>query len=143
MEASPDAAERELLQDLASLEERFADERFSHELYQALASTVWTKEGLDAELAPSWSRAEELVNDLRDQFGHDPLVLAQTGGEGAISVLVADELGGLGWSGRPLDTGRDEEAHLDRDGAPPKTAGGSEWERQAHEEADRNRLERG
>ena len=144
MEAGSDAAERQLVEDLASLEERFADEDFSSQLYRALASTVWRKEGLESELGLSWSRAEELVNDLRARFRRDPLVLAQTGGEGEVSDLVASELGGLGWSARPLDTGRDEDAHLGRPESPPRAdAAAPDWERRAHEEADESRLRRG
>ena len=144
MEAGSDAVERQLHADLAGRSERLADEDFCHQLYRALASTVWTKEGLLGEVALSWTRAEEFVNDLRANGGHDPLVLAQTGDEGQISDAVRDELGAFGWSGRPLDTTHDEPSHVNSP-ASPSTADAPtpEWERRAHEEADEGRLRRG
>lgn len=144
MEAGSDAVERQLHADLAGRAERLADDGFCHQLYRALASTVWTKEGLLGEVGLSWTRAEELVNDVRANGGHDPLVLAQTGNEGQISDLVRDELGALGWSGRPLDTAQDEAGHMDSPASPPAAdVPMPEWERRAHEEADEGRLRRG
>lgn len=147
-----EALERELKDDLATLDERFADEEFSTELYRALANSTWRKEGgREGHVALSWSRAEELVNELRKRHGQEPLALVQTGGEGEVSGLVSDELAGLGWSARPLDTSRRDPAHLDHpESAPPREQGerqapvgdSSEWERRAHEEADANRRHR-
>jgi hypothetical protein len=144
MEAGSDAVERQLHADLASRPGRIADEDFCHQLYRALASTVWIKDGLDGEVALSWSRAEEVVNDLRANNSHDPLVLAQTGGEGEISGLIDDELGRLGWSGRALDTAQGLDSHVGSPTSPPRhDAEAPEWERRAHEEADQGRLRRG
>ena len=91
MATTPEALEQELRDDLATLEERFADEEFSSELYRALANNRWRKEGgAEEHVSLSWSRAERLVNELRERFGHEPLTLAQTGGEGEVSDLVAE-----------------------------------------------------
>ena len=145
-----EALEQELVEDLASLEERFADDEFSTELYRALTNNVWRKDddGPDGHVSLSWGRAEELVNQLRVRFGQEPLTLAQTGGEGEISDLVANELGRLGWSARGLNTGRRDDAHLTQPEAPPPADQGErdapagdevEWEEKAHAEAEANR----
>ena len=146
------ALERELLDDLAALPERFADEEFCTDLYRALANNTWRKDGgSDGELSLSWNRAEALVNDLRRRYGEQPLTLAQTGGEGEVSELIADELGRLGWTADPLNTSRHHEAHLTQpESAPPADQGerrapvgdSGEWERRAREEADEQRLRR-
>ena len=149
MEASAEALERQLVTDLASLEQRFADEEFSTELYRALANNVWAKsDGPPGEVSLSWRRAEELVNELRAGHGQQPLTLAQTGGEGEVTALIADELGRLGWTASPLDTSSHHEEHLtEPESAPPPEHGqhqapgdpSGEWERVAHEEAERER----
>jgi hypothetical protein len=58
-----------------------------------------------------------------------------------VSDTIGEELAGLGWSAAPLDTGRHDDAHVDDpEGPPPASAGSGEppdWERRAHEEADR------
>jgi hypothetical protein len=147
MATTPEELEQELRDDLATLEERFADEEFSSELYRALANNRWWKDGAAEEhVSLSWSRAEHLVNDLRARFGHDPLTLAQTGGEGEVSHLVAEQLGHLGWRHESLDTSERDEGHLaEPESAPPAHQGARmagvddprAWEREAHEEADR------
>lgn len=140
--------ERELVEDLASLEERFADEEFSTELYRALTNNAWHKDddGPDGHLSLSWGRAEEIVNELRARGGQSSLALAQTGREGEISDLVVEELARLGWRARALNTSRHDSEHLSQPEAPPPAGQGerrapvgdsSEWERLAHDEADR------
>ena len=114
-----EALERELVDDLTVLEQRFADEEFSTELYRALANNVWRKDGRPQPLSLSWRRAEELVNELRIRYRQEPLEVAQTGGEGEVSDLVERELGTLGWSARPLDTDRREPEHLTSPESPP------------------------
>ena len=147
MATTPEALEQELRDDLATLEEHFADEEFSSELYRALANNRWRKEGgAEEHVSLSWSRAERLVNELRERFGHEPLTLAQTGGEGEVSDLVAEQLGRVGWRYETLDTSERDEAHLaEPESAPPADQGARMagvddprgWEREAHEEADR------
>ena len=149
MTGTAELLERELIEDLTALDERFADEEFSTELYRALASTVWRKDGgPDGHVSLSWSRAEQIVNELRERNAQQPLTLAQTGGEGEVSRLVADELGTLGWRAQPLNTDRPDPQHLGSpESAPPAEQGerrapvedSHEWERRAHAEADENR----
>ena len=145
-----EAVEQELVEDLVALEDRFADEEFSTELYRALTNNVWRKDddGPEGHVSLSWGRAEELVNQLRTRFGQPTLPLAQTGGEGEVSDLVAAELGRLGWRSRPLNTGRRDDAHLTQPESPPPGEQGerdapvgaeTEWEERAHEEAEANR----
>src|SRR5215217_6909354 len=94
--------ERELLRDLGSLGERFADEGFCTDLYRALARNTWSKSGLpDGHVTLSYAHAEEVVNDLRARHAQSSLTLAQTGGEGDVSDTVAGELDRLGWRHRP------------------------------------------
>ena len=138
---------RELTSDLETLGDRFADEKFCTALYRALARTTWNKKGgPDGHVALSYSLAEDLVNELRDRHGQPALTLAQTGGEGDVSPVVAEELGRLGWSAQPLNTSRHDPAHLAQPESPPPVEHGErhapvgdsgEWERRAHEEADR------
>ena len=148
MGGSAETLERELVLDLATLAERFADEEFSSELYRALTNNKWRNERApEAHVSLSWNRAEELVNELRARVGEAPLTLAQTGGEGEVSDLVSGELGRLGWRADPLDTSTRDAAHLTQPESPPPAEQGerqapvsdsSEWERRAHEEADRH-----
>ena len=147
MDASADTLERELVRDLAALDRRFADEEFSGDLYRALTNNTWRKRGgPEGHVALSWNRAERVVNELRARQGQDPLRLAQTGSEGEVSDVVAEELERLGWTSRPLNTGRQDPRHVDQPGAPPPADQGERrapaegpgaWERQAHEEANR------
>ena len=148
MSEGAERLEAELTQELAALSERFADDEFSSELYRALTNNVWRKPGgPEGHLSLSWGRAEELVNELRSSVaGEAPLTLAQTGGEGEVSDVVADELGRLGWRAQPLNTSRHDPQHLDRPESPPPSDHGErgapvedagEWQRRAHEEAER------
>lgn len=141
--AETDRAESTLIADLATLGERFRDEEFSTELYRALAGGHLVKDG--QAFAPSWSRAERLVNDLRAEQGNEPLTLAQTGGEGELSDLVANELQRLGWVWKGRDTSTHDSAHASDPASPPPSGAGErgapvsdsgEWERTAHAEAD-------
>ena len=147
----PDELERQLADDLADLGQRFVDEEFSSELYRALANNVWRKEGAPGEVSLSWRRAGELVNDLRRHRDQPELVLAQTGGEGEISPVVADELARLGWNASALDSSRHQDAHRTQPESPPPAdhgerhapvADSDDGERRAHAEADQERLRR-
>src|SRR4051812_49539824 len=112
---STETLERELISDLEQMEDRLADEEFSTELYRALTNNVVRKQdGPDGHVSLSWSRAEEIVNELRAQHGRPKLELAQTGGEGEVSGLVRDELGRRGWTFTPLNTSRHDEQHEGR-----------------------------
>ncbi len=151
MSARAETLERQLAEDLASLEDRLRDEEFSSELYRALTNNTWRKEGgPDGHVSLSWGRAEELVNELRARSGQSALELAQTGREGEISDLVRTELERLGWHSCPLNTSRHDRDHLAQPESPPPADHGprnapveasGEWERLAHEEADEVRPE--
>src|SRR3954452_2941061 len=106
MTEETDRLERELAADLATLGDRFTDERFCVELYRALTNNAWfwRDDPGAGHIALSWTLAERLVNDLRARVGREPLQLAQTGGEGEVSRTVEEELARLGWAHRPLDT---------------------------------------
>ncbi len=150
MSEQPMELERELVSDLSRLGDRFLDDEFSTELYRALTNNTWSKrDGPDGHVSLSWGRAEAIVNDLRAGRDRPALALAQTGGEGDVSDLVRDELDRLGWTARPLNTGRRDEQHLSQPESPPPAGQGERmapgedshaWERQAHEEAERTRL---
>jgi hypothetical protein len=141
--------ERLLLDDLDVEGERAADEKFCTELYRALTNNVWRNDrDPEGELSPSWQRAEWLVNEWRARHGHDPLTLAQTGGEGEVSRTVEAVLGRLGWSHRALSTDHDHPAHLGLPESPPPPDQGErmapvppsdEEERVAHEAASAER----
>ena len=154
MTEAAERVEQELLRDLATLSDRLSyDEEFGGDLYRALTNNRWRREGRDeGHVSLSWSRAEELVNEVRRRAGAEPLALAQTGGEGEVSSSVQEELGRLGWSFEPLDTSAHDEAHLGRPESPPPPDQGERmapvedsgrWEREAHEAADRWREEHG
>ena len=137
MTESAEALERQLVDDLAVLGEQLANDQLATELYRSLANTTWHNEG--GHVALSWSRAEAVVNQLREREGQEPLVLSQTGGEGEVSERVSHELERLGWHARGQDTGRGDAQHASADRQPPPADHGpAEWERQAHAEADAN-----
>ena len=154
MASDPEALVSTLRHDLTRLGERLADDEFSTELYRALANRAWSRDGgAQGHVSLSWSRAEELVNDLRRDQGKAPLAVAQTGGEGEVARVVADEMERLGWRSVPLNTARRDDAHAGRpaESPPPSDSGQRvasapntrEWEREAHEEATAARHERG
>jgi hypothetical protein len=143
--------ERALVRDLDQLGDRFLDEAFSAELYRALANRRWRRDGgPEGAVSLSWSRAKQVVNELRARRDGEPLELAQTGGEGELSDTVEGELGRIGWRSEPLNTGRHDEAHAGRatDSPPPADTGDRHapvedargWEREAHREAEASRL---
>ena len=147
----PEDLERHLARDLDEVGERFTDVEFSTQLYRALANNRWTKQDeLDGSIALSWSRAEGLVNELRERRGAESLVLAQTGGEGEIGDLARDVLERTGWRAEPLDTSENDSAHASQptESPPPKGTGerlspvddSQGWEREAHREAEASRL---
>ena len=141
--------ERLLLDDLDVEGDRAADEKFCTELYRALTRNVWRNDrDAEGQLSPSFKRAEWLLDEWRARHGHEPLTLAQTGGEGEVAQTVTDVLGRLGWSHRPLSTDRDHPAHLGLDASPPPPDHGErmapgpsseEQERAAHAAADAER----
>jgi hypothetical protein len=136
-----DTLERELMRDLETLGDRLADERLTRDLYRALSNHALFKRGRNGHLSLSWQRADEIVNAPRAERGLLPLEgLAQSGGEGELTDRARAVLQALGWDARPLNTGRHDEDHRSNpDSPPPADRTPPEWERQAHEEAARNR----
>jgi hypothetical protein len=138
--------ERELVRDVDQLGDRLVDAKFCGELYRALTNNIWRKDGgPDGHVSLSWSRAEEIVNELRERRGEEPMELAQTGDEGEISETAGTELDRLGWHATALNTGRHDDQHASKPESPPPKGTGEQqspvddsraWERQAHEEAD-------
>jgi hypothetical protein len=108
----------QLYEELRSLDRELWDEELGAELYRALTNRVWRRVGAEDELALSWSAAAELVDRLRADVGRRPLELEASGSEGELSDRVARLLGERGWSSRPLDTSRHEDAHVGRGGEP-------------------------
>jgi hypothetical protein len=149
MTGTTDDLERRLAGDLAGLDELLDDDSFCTELYRALASAKWHRDG--GSVALRWKRAEDLVNGVRDRRERAPLTLAQTGGEGEVSDRVAEALGARGWTARPLDTDRHSDAHVASPPDPPPPDAGARkvgadphaWEREAHAEADAEQRRRG
>jgi hypothetical protein len=145
-----DRTEAALLADLATLGERLGDEQLCTELYRALAGGHLTKDA--GAVAPSWSHAEEIVNHLRAQVrAGDALALAQTGGEGELSDDARRALDERGWRWRRRDPSVHDTAHRGQPASPPPPGTGEreapvsdshEWERSAHEEADKGRFNR-
>jgi len=144
MSADTDRLEHDLVHDLQSLVDALADDSLAEELYRSLASTAWGRPGSgDGRVTVSWKRAEDIVNGLREQGGHPPLTLAQTGGEGEVGRRVAEALGARGWTRRPQDTRRHDAAHADSPpDPPPKPHGGNPALERAHEDADDQRRRR-
>ncbi|HWI09453.1 MAG TPA: hypothetical protein VNT54_18285 [Solirubrobacteraceae bacterium] len=138
--------ERELVRDLATLDDRFADEHFGADLYRALAGNALAKQDLPGRVSLSWRRAEEIVNALRADVAREPVELAQSGDEGAVAETVAGELRRLGWHARPRDTNRHDDSHVASAADPPPAEQGerrapvgpeeTDWEQRAHDEAD-------
>jgi hypothetical protein len=95
----PEVALQLLQTDMQRLDDRIRDEKFSRELYRALADNKWTKEG--ETVALSWKRAEELINAVRRE-AFEP----------------------LGWRIEPLDTSTHDPAHLSSPEDPPPQSGG-------------------
>jgi hypothetical protein len=131
-------SEDHLIEDLHSLDERFADERFCAELYRALAGARLKHRDGGDPVVLSWTAAERLVNELRDHRGLPPLELAQTGGEGEVSGLVTGVLETLGWVAAPRDTREHDPDHRAampaREG--PADGGPPAWAREGHADAE-------
>lgn len=149
MTVTPEMLERRLADDIRSLDDLLDDESFCVELYHGLADVRWQRDG--GAVAVSWKRAEEIINEARAARGRHELTLAQTGGEGQVSNRVAEALRALGWSSRPLNTGRRDEAHVDSPADPPPPDAGARhapvddpkaWEREGHAEAEAERSRR-
>jgi hypothetical protein len=148
----PDALERQLATDLTLLGDRFVDGEFCTELYRALAGCALSSDAHPGHVSLSWRRAEDLVNTLREGAGREPMTLAQTGGEGDVSSTVAGELRELGWTARPRDPSRHDDAHVGSPADPPPAGHGerrapvdpaeANWEQRAHADAEAERRRR-
>lgn len=152
MATDPHRLELELTDDLATLGEQFTDADFCRELYRTLTNTRWTKRDWDGYVSLSWQRAEEIIGARRQAHGREPMALAQSGDEGQPCPRAQKALEQLGWSGRPLDTSRHDDAHVTSPPDPPPPDAGerlapvdpatANWEQRAHEEAEAERVRR-
>jgi hypothetical protein len=136
--------ERALLDDLLEVHERFVDAKFCHELYRALTRTKLRKPSVsEGHVTLSFNQAEGLINELRGRRGQDDLTLAQTGGEGEVDSTIRGIRTERGWSIAPAASGGGHDPQHDSAASQPPPddqgvpAGSGDWERQAHEEADR------
>jgi len=135
-------AELVLVRDLEGLADRVREDWFATELYRALAGRrLRRRDGSGTVVNLSWRRAEQVVGDLRQAAGAQPLALAQTGGEGEVSDDVGRALSERGWSTAPEDPDRRDPAHQGAAPSPPPRPSDTapEWEQQAHEDAHRER----
>ena len=138
--------ERILVDDLQALGERLADERLCRDLYRALAGRALSKRGDEGHVALSYRRAEEVLNTARQGNALPPLQgLASSGGEEEVTERAQEALDEVGWRSRPEDHGHADPQHISSAAGPPPAARPDsretpEWERRAHEEAERNRL---
>jgi len=137
MEA-PEALEHQLRDDLRSLGPQLENDRFVADLYRALTRSRWTRFDRDGAVSLSFGRAESLLNELREERGQEPLELAQSGGEGAVSDWVAGPIEELGWRVGELNTSRHDDAHLSRPEGEPGTEPQDSLAR-GHAEADEPR----
>ena len=147
-EPRTEETEQGLERDLGELSDAVREDAFAGELYRGLANhrLVDPDDPERRQVALSWRRAEEVVNDLRRHAGEEPLTLAQTGGEGEASDTVADELRRLGWIPRPRDTSAHDDSHIASPPDPPPPGQGerqapvgpdeTDWQERAHAEAD-------
>jgi hypothetical protein len=145
MTTTPEALERELIDDLQSLGERLRhDEKLAADLYGTLAGHAVVKRGVDGHLALSWKRAEEVVNEVRTALGVRPLAgLMQSGLEGRVTDRAREALESLGWEIRPRRTDEFDPAHVGEPEHPPRGEHEPpEWERAAHAEAELERHRR-
>jgi hypothetical protein len=155
MTTPTETLERILVDDLSALGERLADDRLTQDLYRALANRALFKRGDEAEghVALSWKRAEEIVNLARAANALPPKEgLAGSGGEGELSDRADEALEDVGWLSKPENTSRHDERHTQSAASPPPPDTGERhapvedshaWERQAHAEAEAERLRRG
>ena len=134
--------ERALVEDLRDIGPALGDDRLVRDLYRALASRALSKRGSEGHVAPSWTRAQEIVNLARKGNGLDPIdTLAGSGGEGEVTHRAQEALDASGWVSQPENPARHDPAHTSsREHPPPQSRRGEheppEWERQAHAEAD-------
>ena len=115
----PEALEQALAADLRSLADDLLNDNQAREVYNALTRTRWSRG--DGAVALSFTAAEELVNELRDELGQPPLALAQSGGEGDVEDWVHEALAEYGWAPEPLDTSHHDDAHLESPGGRAQT----------------------
>jgi hypothetical protein len=142
MTTAPSQAEIALIRDLERLGEQVREDWFAVELYRALAGRRWRRRDAPGVVNLSWRRAEQIVDDLR-RVAHAPqLSLAQQGGEGQLSDDVERALGERGWVSEPEDTDERDPAHTDAapDLPPQPDPAPTQWEREAHEAAHRERV---
>ena len=124
---APTDAEHRLETDLHTLESQLGDAELATELYRALTNRTWRRaEAPELAVAVSWTRAERLVNELRERIGYAPLTPEQTGGEGEVTDRVRRELEDLGWRHEPLDTSSHQEHHVPEPASPPPPGHGAE-----------------
>lgn len=145
MTTTPEALERQLVEDLQRLGERLRhDEKLAADLYGTLAGYAVAPRGSDGYLALSWQRAEEIVNRLRTASGAPPLEgLAQSGREGRVTQRAREALESLGWEMRERRTGDYDPRHLgEPEHPPPPDREPEEWEREGHREAELERHRR-
>jgi hypothetical protein len=146
MAASTETLERMLVEDLSTLGDRLRDEhRLARDLYRALASRRLVKQGVDGYVALSRRRAAEIVDAAREANGLPPIEgLFQSGGEGDVTPRAEQALAALGWRSLPEDTSEHDPRHVwDPESPPQRPRTPPEWERRAHEEAERNRERKG
>ena len=136
--ATPEALEQQLRDDVRALDAQLENDRFVEDLYRALTRTRWSRADGEGAVALSFTRAEELLNELRRERGQQPLELAQTGGEGDASGWAADALRERGWQVGPLDPSRHDDAHLDSTPDAPRTEPQDSLA-EGHREADEGR----
>jgi hypothetical protein len=140
--------ERALVDDLRQLgHDPLADEQLVRDLYKAIAGRALFKRGAEGHVTLSWKRSEEALNLARGAHDLPPIEgLARSGGEGEVTDRGREALEAINWISQPENTDRQDPAHVSSPADPPPASrpGGEppEWERRAHEEAERNRLRR-
>lgn len=146
MTTSADSLEQRLARDLESLGDRLRDDRLATDLYDAIAGNALHPHDGEGRVAPSWTRAAELINGARATQGAPEIEgLAQSGREGEVSDRARETLQELGWDVRPRvtsgaqDPGHTESPPAAHTHAPPS----GEWEREANAEADAELERRG
>ncbi len=148
MSTQTETLERRLLSGLRSLGDRLADERAVTDLYRALAGRALSTPDETGHVALSYNRAEDLLTEAARSIGLEPVEgLAESGGEGEVTDRAAALLREIGWTSNPENTSRHDDAHVSSPDDPPPASRPEhseppEWERVAHEEAERNRQRR-
>jgi hypothetical protein len=149
MSGFTETRERALVDDLIQLgHDALADEKLVRDLYGAIASRALFKRDSEGHVALSWKRAEEALDIARQAHGLAPLEgLAGSGGEGELTDRARDALEAIDWISQPENTDRHNPAHVSSPKEPPPASRPTheppEWERRAHDDAERNRLRRG